>query len=131
MQYYTQSRHAQRRHAHRRRASEYAVLGNGEAFSYEGAEMHQDNWYTLSGLVRGQYGTNAISHSAGERFVRVDEALFRYPYRKEDIGKTIHLKFTSMNLFGSNEQELDEVQAYQYTLTPYFIPEVTGLHAIH
>ena len=100
---------------------------NGEAFSYEGAEMHQDNWYTLSGLVRGQYGTNAISHSAGERFVRVDEALFRYPYRKEDIGKTIHLKFTSMNLFGSNEQELDEVQAYQYTLTPYFIPEVTGL----
>lgn len=100
---------------------------NGEAFSYEGAEMHQDNWYTLSGLVRGQYGTNAISHSAGERFVRVDEALFRYPYRKEDIGKTIHLKFTSMNLFGSNEQGLDEVQAYQYTLTPYFIPEVTNL----
>lgn len=100
---------------------------NGEAFSYEGAEMHQDNWYTLSGLVRGQYGTNAISHNAGERFVRVDEALFRYPYRKEDIGKTIHLKFTSMNLFGSNEQGLDEVQAYQYTLTPYFIPEVTDL----
>ncbi|WP_331299162.1 phage tail protein [Veillonella parvula] len=100
---------------------------NGEAFSYEGAEMHQDNWYTLSGLVRGQYGTNAISHNAGERFIRVDEALFRYPYRKEDIGKTIYLKFTSMNLFGSNEQELDEVQAYQYTLTPYFIPEVTDL----
>lgn len=100
---------------------------NGEAFSYETAEMHPDNWYTLRGLIRGQYGTNAINHSAGERFIRVDEALFRYPYRKEDIGKTIHLKFTSMNLFGSNEQELDEVQAYQYTLTPYFIPEVTGL----
>jgi hypothetical protein len=100
---------------------------NGEAFSYEGSEMHQDNWYTLSGLVRGQYGTNAISHNAGERFVRVDEALFKYPYRKEDIGKTIYLKFTSMNLFGSNEQGLDEVQAYQYTLTPYFIPEVTDL----
>ena len=100
---------------------------NGEAFSYETAEMHPDNWYTLRGLVRGQYGTKAINHSVGERFVRVDEALFRYPYRKEDIGKTIHLKFTSMNLFGSNEQELDEVQAYQYTLTPYFIPEVTGL----
>ena len=100
---------------------------NGEAFSYETAEMHPDNWYTLRGLVRGQYGTNAVNHSAGERFIRVDEALFRYPYRKEDIGKTIHLKFTSMNLFGSNEQELDEVQAYQYTLTPYFIPEVTDL----
>ena len=100
---------------------------NGEALSYEGATMAPNNQFSLTGLVRGQYGTNAISHNAGERFIRVDEALFRYPYRKEDIGKTIHLKFTSMNLFGSNEQELDEVQAYQYTLTPYFIPEVTGL----
>ena len=100
---------------------------NGEALSYEGANMAPNNQFSLTGLVRGQYGTNAISHSAGERFIRVDEALFRYPYRKEDIGKTIYLKFTSMNLFGSNEQELDEVQAYQYTLTPYFIPDVTDL----
>lgn len=100
---------------------------NGEALSYEGANMAPNNQFSLTGLVRGQYGTNAISHNAGERFVRVDEALFRYPYRKEDIGKTIYLKFTSMNLFGSNEQGLDEVQAYPYTLTPYFIPEVTDL----
>lgn len=100
---------------------------NGEALSYEVANMAPNNQFSLTGLVRGQYGTNAISHNAGERFIRVDEALFRYPYRKEDIGKTIYLKFTSMNLFGSNEQELDEVQAYQYTLTPYFIPEVTDL----
>ena len=100
---------------------------NGEALSYENVEVHPNNWFTLQGLVRGQYGTNAINHNADERFVRVDEALFRYPYRKEDIGKTIYLKFTSMNLFGSNEQGLDEVQAYPYTLTPYFIPEVTNL----
>ena len=100
---------------------------NGEALSYEGANMAPNNQFSLTGLVRGQYGTNAISHNAGERFIRVDEALFRYPYRKEDIGKTIYLKFTSSNIFGSNEQELDEVQAYQYTLTPYFIPEVTDL----
>ena len=32
-----------------------------------------------------------------------------------------------MNIFGTNEQGLDEVQAYPYTLTPYFIPEVTDL----
>lgn len=100
---------------------------NGEALSYEGANMAPNNQFSLTGLVRGQYGTNAISHNAGERFTRVDEALFRYSYRKEDIGKTIYLKFTSSNIFGTNEQELDEVQAYQYTLTPYFIPEVTYL----
>ena len=100
---------------------------NGEALSYEGANMAPNNQFSLTGLVRGQYGTNAISHNAGERFIRVDEALFRYPYRKEDIGKTIYLKFTSSNIFGTNEQGLDEVQAYPYTLTPYFIPEVTNL----
>lgn len=100
---------------------------NGEALSYEGATMGPNNQFSLTSLVRGQYGTNATSHNAGERFIRVDEALFRYPYRKEDIGKTIYLKFTSMNIFGTNEQGLDEVQAYPYTLTPYFIPEVTDL----
>lgn len=100
---------------------------NGEALSYENVEVHPNNWFTLQGLVRGQYGTNAINHSADERFVRVDEALFRYPYRKEDIGKTIYLKFTSMNLFGSNEQGLDEVQSYQYTIVPYYIPEVSNV----
>ena len=100
---------------------------NGEALSYEGVETHPDNWYTLKGLVRGQYGTNAINHNANERFVRVDEALFRYPYRKEDINKTVYLKFTSLNLFGSNEQGLDEVQEHTYKIVPYYIPEVDNL----
>lgn len=100
---------------------------NGEALSYETVETHPDNWYTLRGLVRGQYGTKAINHGANERFVRVDEALFRYPYRKEDINKTIYLKFTSLNLFGSNEQGLDEVQEYTYKIVPYYIPEVDNL----
>lgn len=100
---------------------------NGEALSYETVETHPDNWYTLRGLVRGQYGTNAINHGANERFVRVDEALFHYPYRKEDINKTVYLKFTSLNLFGSNEQGLDEVREYQYKIVPYYIPEVNNL----
>lgn len=100
---------------------------NGEALSYETVETHPDNWYTLRGLVRGQYGTKAINHGANERFVRVDEALFRYPYRKEDINKTVYLKFTSLNVFGSNEQGLDEVREYQYKIVPYYIPEVNNL----
>ena len=100
---------------------------NGEALSYETVDVHPDNWYTLRGLVRGQYGTNAINHGANERFVRVDEALFHYPYRKEDINKTVYLKFTSLNVFGSNEQGLDEVREYQYKIVPYYIPEVNNL----
>lgn len=100
---------------------------NGEALSYEGAQLQTDGSYKLTGLVRGQYATIPTDHASGARFIRIDEALYRHSYRKEDIGKTVYLKFTSMNLFGTNEQGLDEVQAYQYKIVPYYIPEVSNL----
>ncbi|MDY6225017.1 phage tail protein [Veillonella caviae] len=100
---------------------------DSEALSYEGAQLQKDGSYRLTNLVRGQYATTASDHVRESRFIRVDEAIFRYPYRKEDIGKTIYLKFTSMNLFGTNEQGLDEVQAYPYKIVPYYIPEVSNL----
>lgn len=100
---------------------------DGEALSYEGAQLQTDGSYKLTGLVRGQYATVPTDHASGARFIRVDEALYRHPYRKEDIGKTVYLKFTSMNLFGTNEQGLDEVQAYPYKIVPYYIPEVSNL----
>lgn len=100
---------------------------DGEALSYEGAQLQTDGSYKLSGLVRGQYATIPTDHASGARFIRIDEALYRYSYRKEDIGKTVYLKFTSMNLFGTNEQGLDEVRAYSYKIVPYYIPEVSNL----
>lgn len=100
---------------------------DGEALSYEGAQLQTDSSYKLTGLVRGQYATIPTDHASGARFIRIDEALYRHSYRKEDIGKTVYLKFTSMNLFGTNEQGLDEVQAYPYKIVPYYIPEVSNL----
>lgn len=100
---------------------------DGEALSYEGAQLQTDGSYKLTGLVRGQYATIPTGHASGARFIRIDEALYRHAYRKEDIGKTVYLKFTSMNLFGTNEQGLDEVQAYPYKIVPYYIPEVSNL----
>lgn len=100
---------------------------DGEALSYEGAQLQTDGSYKLTGLVRGQYATIPTDHASGTRFIRIDEALYRHTYRKEDIGKTVYLKFTSMNLFGTNEQGLDEVQAYPYKIVPYYIPEVSNL----
>lgn len=100
---------------------------DGEALSYEGAQLQTDGSYKLTGLVRGQYATIPTDHASGARFIRIDEALYRHSYRKEDIGKTVYLKFTSMNLFGTNEQGLDEVQAYSYRIVPYYIPEVSNL----
>ena len=100
---------------------------DGECLSYETAQLQLNGDYALGGIIRGQYGTNDTAHNAGARFVRVDEALYHAPYRKEDIGKQVYFKFTSFNMYGSNEQGLDEVQAYPYTITPYYIPEVSDL----
>lgn len=100
---------------------------NGECLSYEQAILQSNGTYLLSGLVRGQYGTTAVAHNAGEEIVRLDEALFRAPYRLEDMGKKIYIKCTSMNIFGGQEQDLSEVEAFEYTIRPYYIPEVSNL----
>lgn len=100
---------------------------DGECFSYEVATVQSDSSYILTGLVRGQYNTQARAHNTGMQFARLDEAFMRYPYRAEDVGKTIYLKFTSLNRFGGNEQDLSIVDAHNYTIQQYYIPDVTAL----
>lgn len=100
---------------------------DGECMSYQTATLLQNGNYRLSGLIRGQYNTQAVSHSSGSTVVRCDEALLRAPFFKEDIGKHLYLKFCSYNIFGANEQSLSDVQAYEYTLMPYYIPPVQNI----
>lgn len=101
----------------------------GECLSYTTATMLQNGNYQLDGLVRGQYNTTATSHSIGEQFARLDGTLLRESFRKEDVGKTLYFKFCSFNIFGAMEQSLADVQAYEYTLQPYYIPPVRNLTA--
>lgn len=101
----------------------------GECLSYTTAILQADGNYLLSGLVRGQYNTAKRSHAAGESFVRLDNYLLKIPFSKNDIGKTVYLKFVSKNIFGAGEQDLADVKVYEYRLQNYFIPPVTGLTA--
>ena len=101
----------------------------GECLSYTTATLQGDGNYLLSGLVRGQYNTAKRSHASGESFVRLDNYLLKIPFSKNDIGKTVYLKFISKNIFGAGEQDLADVKAYEYRLQNYFIPPVTGLTA--
>lgn len=100
---------------------------NGECFSYVTAQMQSDGNWILGGCLRGQYNTVTKQHSAGADFVRLDAAVLRLDFTKEDIGKKLYLKFPAYNIFGSGEQDLSSVQAYEYTLQPYYIPPVTNL----
>lgn len=102
---------------------------DGECMSYQTATLLSNGNYRLSGLIRGQYNTSATSHSSGRTVVRCDETLLRAPFFKEDIGKKLYLKFCSYNIFGAAEQSLADVQAYEYTILPYYIPPVRNLTA--
>lgn len=102
---------------------------DGECLSYETATLLQNGNYRLDGLIRGQYNTTATAHSSGAIMVRCDETLLRAPFAKEDIGKTLYLKFCSFNIFGAAEQSLADVEAYEYVLQAYYIPPVTNVAA--
>lgn len=102
---------------------------DGECLSYTTATMLQNGNYKLSGLIRGQYNTTAAAHAAGAKFVRCDETLLKSPLKKEDVGKKLWIKFTSYNIFGAREQSLADVEPYEYTILPYYIPPVLSLTA--
>lgn len=98
---------------------------NGECLSYETATLNVDGTVTLNNLVRGQFNTPIGSHSAGDKLSRLDEAFMRIPYRKQDVGKKIYAKFTSLNNLGGQQEDISRVKQYEYTIQEYFIPEVS------
>ena len=102
---------------------------DGECLSYQTANLLTNGHWQLTGCIRGQYNTSAVAHAAGVPFARLDATLLHVPFRKEDVGKKIWLKFASYNIFGSGNQSLAEVKAYEYTIMAYYIPPVSDLRA--
>lgn len=102
---------------------------DGECMSYVNANLQSNGTWLLSGLYRGQCNTAVRLHAKDTDFVRLDNSVFKVPFTKDDIGKKIYLKFCSYNIFGAGQQDLSEVRAYEYTLTPYYIPPVTNITA--
>ena len=89
---------------------------NGEFMAYEKANLTATYGYDLSYLVRGAYGSTIEQHGIGDKFVRCNDTVLKYPFTADEIGKTFYFKFTSYNIYGSEEQELSDVKAYQYTV---------------
>lgn len=89
---------------------------DGESLSYTTATLLENGNYRLDGLVRGQYGSLATAHDAGKQVVRCDDAIIKPSFLDGDIGKTVYFKFTSFNIFSSNEQSLADVSVYAYTI---------------
>lgn len=99
-----------------------------ELISYETADLTGEYAYDLEYLRRGAYGTSIASHSAGERFARLDGAIFKYPFSLEMVGKLIYVKCLGYNSYGGGIQSLADVVAYPYVITGGGAPsDVTGL----
>lgn len=89
---------------------------DGEVISYQTATLTKEYNYNLTNLARGIYGSDIKDHAANSQFVRLDDSLFTYNYKTEDVGKTIYIKLTSFNIFNAAEQSLSEVDPYVYTI---------------
>ena len=94
----------------------------GEALSYETAELLEDGTWRLSGLVRGQFGNEAVFHERGSQIARCDAAFLKSGLANSYIGKTIYFKFTAFNIFGGMEQSLADVPAYSFKPVSVQIP---------
>jgi hypothetical protein len=71
--------------------------------------------YSLTYLERGLYGSRPEAHNTGARFVRLDDAIFKYPLPDPYVGVALYLKFQSFNIFGQAVQDLSTCVAYTYT----------------
>lgn len=89
---------------------------DGELLSYKDATLTGANKYNLTSLRRGAHGTGIGAHNVDTRFVRLDDAVFKYAYEATDIGKTLYIKLRSLNTFDSGAEELATLTAYTHTI---------------
>lgn len=89
---------------------------DGEFISFRDTELVGENRYQIRLMNRGLYNSAITDHKAGSDFVRIDKAIFNYPYHKEDLGKTIYLKFASFNVLNGVVQDLAEVEPFIHTV---------------
>ena len=90
-------------------------LVDGEVLAYESATLTGANAYALTGLQRGLYGTAGAAHAAGASFARLDQAIVAYDLPANFIGRRLHFKFQSFNLFGLGAEDLSTCEAFAFT----------------
>ena len=93
-----------------------SLLGT-ELISFQSATLVSANVYTLgTSIWRGLQGSTIAAQASGSNFVRLDGAIFTFPFRSDQIGQTIYVKFLSYNQFGQALQALSDVSPYNFTL---------------
>jgi hypothetical protein len=100
-------------------ASTTLCLADGELIAYENATLTGPCRYNLGTYIRrGVLGTPIASHAAGAPFVRLDNAIFDFPYLATQQGAPVFVKFQSFNLWGEAAQALSDCAVYTITPNP-------------
>ena len=90
---------------------------DGELLSFETATVTGLYGYNLTYLRRGVYDTQISAHAVGAQFCQVlGGYLFQYNYGASNVGKTLYFKFLSVNVAGGNQQALDQVSAFSWSV---------------
>jgi hypothetical protein len=108
-------------------------LVGDELVTYETATLTGANAYNLTTLHRGFLGTLPASHASAARFVRLDDAIFKFSYADLNVGSTIYVKFVSFNVYGRAHEDISGLTAYTVSLAPVVaLPaQATGLALAH
>lgn len=88
---------------------------DGELISFEVPTLTSTYQYNLTNLWRGMYGSTKAAHASGSNFAFLDDAVFKYTLPAQYIGKTLYLKFQSVNSFEIMSEDLSTVTAYSIT----------------
>lgn len=99
---------------------------DGELLSFEVPTLTGTNAYNITNLYRGLYGSTIGAHLSGTNFARLDDQVFKYDLPDQYIGKTLHMKFQSYNIFGGGVQDLSACTDYTYTPTGAGYGTATG-----
>jgi len=86
--------------------SNLALIGD-ELIQFREAEFLSENTYKLTGILRARFGTeDKTTHSAGERFILLNELIFNADMPTNLIGQDIDLKIVS---FGQDINLVDPI----------------------
>jgi hypothetical protein len=90
---------------------------DGEIVAYKTATLVSAGAYNLTSIYRGMHKTQIAAHAAGGKFMRLDDAVFKYKVHPQHIGSTFSIKLQSFNIHGKGLQDLDAVPVHEYTIT--------------
>lgn len=99
----------------------------GEVLSYQTATLTGANAYNITTMMRGGYGTSISAHTTSDKFVRLDDAVFKYALPASRVGSLVYVKLVSYNIWGGGKEDISTVPVYTYTTTAQSLPAPTGV----